>query len=213
MPYDTASALFDHPTVAECYADVTAPGSFVSQMANNTLPVANFKAFLAHDAHYLFNYNRAYAAALVKSPDVKHQTIFHGLIGGTLDEIKHVEGACARWGAVRGAVHPAAQAYIDFLEGLHPAAVPLEELIAGMTPCMRLYTNLGRDYVKRGLVVQGCAYQEWFDAYAGEEMESLTRNLEALLPAPKDGAGLSSKVEANYVRAMELERDFFAAFA
>jgi thiaminase len=102
-----------------------------------------------------------------------------------LDELKLHEDACARWGVDDGAletIHPASRAYVDFLTALQSPDVPMDELVAGMTPCMRLYAALGRDYLDRGLVAEGCAYREWFDAYGGDEMGALAASLEALLP-------------------------------
>jgi thiaminase/transcriptional activator TenA len=102
-----------------------------------------------------------------------------------LDELKLHEDACARWGVDDGAletIHPASRAYVDFLTALQSPDVPMDELVAGMTPCTRLYAALGRDYLDRGLVAEGCAYREWFDAYGGDEMGALAASLEALLP-------------------------------
>ena len=212
-PPTAARRLFDHPSVRANYADMTAASSFVSQMANGTLPRAKYVAFLSQDRYFLFHFNRAYASALARAPGIEQQRTFHALIGGVLDELKLHEDACARWGVDDGAletIHPASRAYVDFLTALQSPDVPMDELVAGMTPCMRLYAALGRDYLERGLVAEGCAYREWFDAYGGDEMEALAASLEALLPEDIAPGGC---VEANYARAMELERDFFAAHA
>lgn len=185
-----------------------AEGSFVHQMATGTLAREKYLKYLATDAAFLFAFNRAYAMALVKAGDVKQQAVFHALIGGVLDELKLHEGACAKWGVDPSEVdiHPAATAYIDFLERLHCST--LDELVAGMVPCMRLYAALGRKFVGESLVSPDSPYAQWFEAYGGDEMEGLAAQLETLLPEV-----VTDAVEENYVEAMRLEREFFAAHA
>mmetsp|Transcript_11007 Transcript_11007/g.16944 ORF Transcript_11007/g.16944 Transcript_11007/m.16944 type:complete len:208 (-) Transcript_11007:2393-3016(-) len=205
----SARSLFDHPKVQQYYSEMSAEGSFVYQMAKNTLDKTKYAAFLSQDAYFLYHFNRAYAMALVLSPDVERQSVFHALIGGVLDELKLHKGACERWGVDLTSpptVHPASKAYVDFLQSLHSTS--LDELVAGMVPCMRLYAALGRDFVEKKIVVEGCQYDEWFNEYASEEMESLASQLESLLPEK-----ITHEIEANYIEAMRLERDFFAAHA
>ena len=191
--------------------EMTASGSFVHQMATGTLERAKYVRYLAQDAHFLFHFNRAYAAALIKADTVDEQRVYHELIGGVLDELKLHRGACERWGVSETQerdVHPAAQAYIDFLQELRRGDI--RELVAGMVPCMRLYATIGRRFLREDptIDVKSSPYHEWFEAYGGEEMESLARRLETLLPAVVYGP-----VAAAYVRAARLERDFFAAHA
>ena len=85
----------------------------------------------------------------------------------------------------------------------------MEGLIAGMVPCMRLYSALGAGFAKIGLDACG-PYREWFDAYASTEMNALATQLESLLPT--DVEDLTTEIIDNYKRAMELERDFFEAW-
>jgi thiaminase/transcriptional activator TenA len=84
----------------------------------------------------------------------------------------------------------------------------LDELVAGMVPCMRLYAALGRKFVGESLVSPDSPYAEWLEAYGGDEMEGLAVQLETLLPEV-----ITDAVEENYVEAMRLEREFFAAHA
>ena len=143
-PPTAARRLFDHPSVRANYADMTAASSFVSQMANGTLPRAKYVAFLSQDRYFLFHFNRAYASALARAPGIEQQRTFHALIGGVLDELKLHEDACARWGVDDGAletIHPASRAYVDFLTALQSPDVPMDELVAGMTPCMVAHSS------------------------------------------------------------------------
>jgi thiaminase len=137
----------------------------------------------------LFHFNRAYAQALRLAADVDEQRVFHELIGGVLDELKLHSAACEKWGVDLDAVevHAASRAYVEFLESLHGKSSL--ELVAGMIPCMRLYAYVGRYFLTRADAgVDGIPdprtspYAEWFEAYGGDEMESLACRLESLLP-------------------------------
>ena len=208
---EAATELFERPDVRAYVEEMTTTGSFVHQMATGVLEREKYLRYLAQDAHFLFHFNRAYAAALMKAETVESQRVYHELIGGVLDELKLHRGACERWGVTEAqehVVHPAAQAYIDFLQELHSRDA--DELVAGMVPCMRLYAALGRRFLHDDptIDVSRSPYLEWFEAYGGPEMESLARRLETLLPVAPD-----ARVAAAYAEAMRLERDFFAAHA
>ena len=195
---------------------MTASGSFVHQMATGELPREKYLRYLSQDAYFLFHFNRAYAQALRLAADVDEQRVFHELIGGVLDELKLHSVACEKWGVGVDAVevHAASRAYVEFLESLHRKSSL--ELVAGMIPCMRLYAYVGRYFLTRADAgVDGIPdprtspYAEWFEAYGGDEMESLACRLESLLPEEIE----DERAVDNYVEAIRLERDFFAAHA
>ena len=186
-------------------------------MATGALEREKYLRYLAQDAYFLFHFNRAYARALTKAEDVETQATFHALIGGVLDELKLHASACERWNVDPSAieVHDASRAYVEFLESLHERS--MEELVAGMVPCMRLYASVAKSFLRNdgdasdpggARVVEDSPYYEWFEAYGSEEMETLARRLESLLPETVEDA-----VVERYVEAMRLERDFFAAHA
>ena len=206
-----AAALFSRTRAS--FADIIAPGGFVDKMHKGALDRGVYAQYLAIDRYFLFHFNRAYAMALIKARTVDEQRVFHALIGGVLDEMRLHVSACARWGVDADyymASHPpepAAEKYVKFLESLHEGS--MEGLIAGMVPCMRLYSALGSGFAKIGLDACG-PYREWFDAYASTEMNALATQLESLLPA--DVEDLTTEIIDNYKRAMELERDFFEAW-
>ena len=79
---------------------------------------------------------------------------------------------------------------------------------------MRLYAFLGQHFVARG--APEAAYAKWFEEYSSEDFEQLSQSLEAVLDEEiSTGGGITTmeQIQANYVRAMELERDFFAQHA
>jgi thiaminase/transcriptional activator TenA len=211
-----AKTLWTRPDVEEYVAEMTTSGSFVHQMATGTLPRDKYLRFLSQDAYFLFHFNRAYAQALRLATSVDEQRVFHKLIGGVLDELRLHAAACDKWGVDLSnvEVHAASRAYVEFLESLHGKS--LLELLAGMIPCMRLYAYIGRYFLTQGDAgvadvpdPRTSPYAEWFEAYGGDEMESLACHLESLLPQEiTDEAAID-----NYVAAIRLERDFFAAHA
>ena len=87
---------------------------------------------------------------------------------------------------------------------------------AAMVPCMRLYAYLGQTLKAQQQEGGGGAgaYQEWVDTYADPGFEELAATLEALLDRYAAGGTAERLAELRglYVRAMELERDFFDAW-
>jgi len=78
-----------------------------------------------------------------------------------------------------------------------------------MTPCMRLYADLGAESARRA-GAEGASepnpYQSWIDTYASEDFEQLARKLEALLDRYTDGLEAGGRA---YHYAMQRELDFF----
>ena len=89
---------------------------------------------------------------------------------------------------------------------------------AAMVPCMRLYAHIGQQ-LKAAAAEPGApsagAYQEWIDTYADAGFEELAATLERLLDRYTFSASAERVVELRdlYVKAMELELDFFDAWS
>ena len=187
-----------------CLAD-----GFVRGLANGSLPVERFRAYVAQDAYFLDAFARAYALALARSPDRHGLDAFHTLIGGVLEELGLHAAYAAQWQVdlSQSAPTDATLAYTTFLlstASLHSVG----ETCAAMTPCMRLYAFLGEQLAAQ--TQPGNPYQEWIDTYAAPEFESLAVTLESLLDCyATDSIG----VRERYRRAMQLELAFFRAHA
>ena len=185
---------------------------FVRGIADGTLPQPLFDAYVAQDVFFLDCYARAYALALVRSPDTATVLAFAGLIAGVREELtQHAARTGQRdgdpVGAAPGGVAPggATRAYTEFL--LSTAATgPVGLVCAAMAPCMRLYAHLGQALARQG-VAPG-PYQEWVTSYAGPEFAALAEQLERLLD---DHSTDAAAERAAYHRAMELELAFFDA--
>ncbi len=184
---------------------------FVRGLADGSLPVECFRAYVAQDAYFLEVFARAYALALAHSPDRHGLENFYALIGGVLDELGLHATYARRWHVVlsRAAPAEATLAYTDFLlatASLHGVG----ETCAAMTPCMRLYAYLGQQLAAAGGHAAGTPYQEWIDTYAAPEFEALVARLEALL---ERYASDVETVRTAYRRALQLELAFFQAHA
>ena len=181
---------------------------FVRGLADGTLPLGNFRTYIAQDAFYLEGFARAYALASAQSPDPEGLHAFAELLAGTLEELRLHEDYAARWKVDLSETVPgeATLAYTDFL--LATAALgTVGETCAAMTPCMRLYAFLGQALAEEG-VGGDDPYAEWVETYSDPEFEALAARVEGLLDRyAKD----TPAVKNAYRRAMSLEIDFFEA--
>lgn len=190
-------------------ADACLKNAFVRGLANGSLPIDCFRAYVAQDAYFLEAFARAYALALARGPDRHSLEAFHSLIGGVLEELRLHAAYAARWQVDLSRAEPsvATLAYTNFL--LATAALQtIGDTCAAMAPCMRLYAYLGQHLAR--VRTPDNPYQEWIDTYAGAEFESLASTLESLLDRY---ASQTPAVASAYRRAMQLELAFFEAHA
>jgi thiaminase/transcriptional activator TenA len=179
---------------------------FVKGIASGELAPQRFARYIEQDAYFLDAYARAYALALAKSPDRFGFFAFKDLLDGVLDELKlHQEVAEHHPLNAEPAPRPETLAYTDFL--LRVAGLgPVGEIVAAMTPCMRLYAWLGQELASR--LAETSPYRDWVSTYSSPEFEGLATRLEQLLD--RYTAGID-RIRAHYSRAMELEYLFFDA--
>ncbi len=192
----------------EDLARATLEHRFVRGIAEGTLPLENFREYVAQDAFFLESFARAYALALANSPDVEGLHDFAGLLAGVLEELELHSGYAERWNVDLRGVAPgeATLAYTQFL--LATAALgSVGETCAAMTPCMRLYAFLGRSLAEEGYDEDN-PYAEWIETYSDPGFEELAATLEGLLDRY---AGDELAIRNAYRRAMALELGFFEA--
>jgi thiaminase/transcriptional activator TenA len=188
-------------------AEACLEDAFVRGLGNGSLPIDQFRAYVAQDAFFLEAFARAYALALARSPDRVGLEAFHSLIGGVLDELRLHAAYASRWQVDLSSNTPSAAtlAYTNFL--LATASLQsVAETCAAMTPCMRLYAFLGQQLARIG--TGDNPYHEWIDTYADPAFEALAARLESLL---ERYATNSATVRTAYRRAMQLELAFFQA--
>ncbi len=181
---------------------------FVRGLANGSLDPDAFKNYVAQDAFFLRAFFSAYAlgaARAVERSDVVQR--LHRLMSGVLDELKLHEAYAKSLAIDLGDVrpHPTVRGYTDFL--LRTAwTAEVGEIMAAMTPCMRLYAYLGQELAPEDHSQN--PYREWIETYSSQEFESLAAELESLL----DQLAEDSHREAlAYRYAMRCELDFFSA--
>ncbi len=179
--------------------------AFVRGLANGTLDPEAFKGYVAQDAFFLRSFLGAYCLAAAKCTDApKHVRTLLDLAGGVLEELKlhdryahSLEIDLERVGPRR-----ATSAYSDFLRHTAWSAEP-GEIVAAMTPCLRLYAFLGQSLAP---AQEDNPYRDWIETYSSLEFEELACRLETLLDEmgqDTDSVGIA------YRYAMRCELDFF----
>lgn len=181
---------------------------FVRGLGDGRLDPETFKEYVAQDAFFLRAFFSAYALAGVRAVErLEVAQRLHGLMRGVLDELKLHEGYAESLAIDLENIRPhwAASAYTDFL--LRTAwTAEVGEIMAAMTPCMRLYAHLGQE-LAAGDHSQN-PYRKWIGTYSSEEFEALATELESLLD---ELAHNTRGVSFAYRYAMRCELDFFSA--
>jgi len=182
--------------------------TFVRGLGDGTLPMDAFKRYVAQDVFFLDAFFRAYALAAARvTGDPARARSLHRLMGGTLDELRlHEEYAGSLGIDIRRVrPYPCVQAYTDFLLRTAWHEGP-GETVAAMTPCMRLYSWLGR--ALRAEEKPGNPYHRWIETYSGDAFEALARELEGLVDRLCDD---TPAVRDAYRYALQCEVEFFTA--
>ena len=105
-------------------------------------------------------------------------------------------------------IGPATKKYTDFLEEVS-LNLSLIEIMSAMTPCMRLYSWLGKKLLNK---IYDNPYKEWILTYSDESFDNLAKSLENLIDEYDEAYDID-QVNFLYKRAMELELDFFNAYS
>ena len=186
----TATACLRHP--------------FVRGLRDGILEPARYARFIAQDACFLDAFARAYAVGVARAPDRAIMRAFHRLQCGIFEEQQLHERAARELNIDLAAVEPltATSAYTTFLIATAFSGT-LGELLAAMTPCMRLYGWLGA----RLAAEPGSArYAAWINTYADSGYARLVDAIEALFNALAESPEREAK---KYQEAMRLELNFF----
>lgn len=188
-----ADACLDHP--------------FVRGLGDGRLDPEAFRRYVAQDAFFLNAFARAYALAAGRSLDNATLAAFCELLNGVLSELQlHAAYAKSLNIDLEGVrPYPAVKAYTDFLLAMAWGGRP-GEIIAAMTPCMRLYAYIGTMLAKA--VTPNNPYQEWIDTYSSADFQALVTHLESLLDTMVDDSPATREA---YAYAMQCELNFFAA--
>jgi len=180
---------------------------FVSGLADGSLDREAYKRYVAQDVFFLKAFLRAYALAAARSRDLDEAQTFHALMGGGFEELKAHDRVAARFGIDLEQVRPYPEtlAYTRFLmrTAWHD---DVPQIVAAMTPCMRLYAYLGQELKK--MANADTPYNDWIETYSGVEFQELAESIEQLLDRVATDA---PAVRDAYRYAMECELRFFSA--
>ena len=159
---------------------------------------------------FLESFAKAYGLAVSKSKDKNEIKSLSQLLVGVSDELILHETYAKEWDIdlTNNFIKPATQNYTDFLDEVSKKESAVEIMFA-MTPCMRLYSWIGKSLSNN---ILKNPYKEWIITYSDETFDALAKSLENLIDSSLEVYDIN---QANYLykRAMELELDFFNAYS
>ena len=183
---------------------------FVQGIKNGDLPKTKFQEYLAQDYFFLESFARAYGLAVSKSRSKKNIKSLSVLLSGVSEELILHETYAKEWDIdlTTNLIGPATKKYTDFLEEVS-LNLSLIEIMSAMTPCMRLYSWLGKNLLN---MIFGNPYKDWILTYSDKSFDDLAKSLEYLIDEYDESYDID-QVDFLYKRAMELELDFFNAYS
>ena len=183
---------------------------FVQGIKNGDLPKTKFQEYLAQDYFFLESFARAYGLAVSKSRNKKNIKTLSVLLSGVSEELILHETYAKEWDIdlTTNLIGPATKKYTDFLEEVS-LNLSLIEIMSAMTPCMRLYSWLGKKLLN---MISDNPYKEWILTYSDESFDNLAKSLENLIDEYDESYDID-QVYFLYKSAMELELDFFNAYS
>ena len=183
---------------------------FVQGIKNGDLPKTKFQEYLAQDYFFLESFARAYGLAVSKSRNKKNIKTLSVLLSGVSEELILHETYAKEWDIdlTTNLIGPATKKYTDFLEEVS-LNLSLIEIMSAMTPCMRLYSWLGKKLLN---MISDNPYKEWILTYSDESFDNLAKSLENLIDEYDESYDID-QVNFLYKKAMELELDFFNAYS
>ena len=183
---------------------------FVQGIKNGDLPKTKFQEYLAQDYFFLESFARAYGLAVSKSRSKKNIKSLSVLLSGVSEELILHETYAKEWDIdlTTNLIGPATKKYTDFLEEVS-LNLSLIEIMSAMTPCMRLYSWLGKNLLN---MISNNPYSEWILTYSDASFDNLAKSLENLIDEYKDPYD-NDQLNFLYKRAMELELDFFNSYS
>ncbi len=183
---------------------------FVQGLQNGNLPKNIFQEYVAQDYFFLESFAKAYGLAVSKSKDKNSIKVLSHLLAGVSEELILHETYAKEWDIdlTNNFIKPSTQNYTDFLDEVSKKQSAVEILFA-MTPCMRLYSWIGKSLSNK---VLNNPYKEWIITYSHESFDNLAKSLENLIDSSKEDYD-TNKANFLYKRAMELELEFFNAYS
>ena len=183
---------------------------FVQGLKTGNLPKHIFQEYLAQDYFFLETFAKAYGLAISKAKDKFSIRKLSELLMGVSEELMLHETYAKEWDIdlTTNSIGPATKQYTDFLEEVS-LNLSLIEIMSAMTPCMRLYSWLGKKLLN---MISDNPYKEWILTYSDESFDNLAKSLENLIDEYDESYDID-QINFLYKKAMELELDFFNAYS
>jgi len=183
---------------------------FVQGLKTGKLPRNIFKEYLAQDYFFLESFAKAYRLAVSKSKDKNVIKSLSQLLVGVSDELILHESYAKEWDIDLSTnyIKPATKNYTDFLNDVSKKLSTFEIMFA-MTPCMRLYSWIGKSLSGR---VLNNPYKRWIITYSDKSFDNLAKSLEEIIDNHQEQYDVNN-AKILYQKAMELELDFFNAYS
>lgn len=159
---------------------------FLVGLGDGSLPLDNFRFYMAQDYVFLIEYSRLLAFATAKAADLETMGRFANLLDATLNRemALHREFAtqCGISATALAAttVAPTTFAYTRHLVRV-AALADLPEIVAALLPCQWGYCEIGRMLARRGKPAHVPFYGQWIDMYASPEFAALAAWIRDLL--------------------------------
>jgi thiaminase/transcriptional activator TenA len=192
----------------------------LARTPEETLSVKKFAHYIAQDTSYLEVYSQAYAFCLAKSPTKELVYKFYIFLKSIFEELELHKGLSTKWNHnTQDADHtllPATVAYTSFLLECGNTQ-PLPCIVAAILPCARLYAFVGEE-LKKSLDSEDLnppeEFQRWINKYGGGEFLQVTKEIEdtydeIISLKEYQTEEIANLCKHNYLKAMELEFDFF----
>ncbi|KAI6692781.1 hypothetical protein NL676_020491 [Syzygium grande] len=207
---------------------------FALCLASGNLKIDSFRHYIAQDVYFLNAFARAYELAEECTDDDEANVAISKLRKDVLEELRMHDSFAQEWGSEvtkESTPNSATVKYTDFLlatasgkvegvKGPGKLATPFERTkvaaytIGAMTPCMRLYAFLGKEFqTLLDANKDSHPYKKWIDSYSSEGFQAAALQIEDLLD--KLSVSLTGEeldvIENLYHQAMKLEIEFFLA--
>ena len=183
---------------------------FVQGLKTGKLPRNIFQEYLAQDYFFLESFAKAYGLAVSKSKDKNSIKILSQLLVGVSEELILHETYAKEWeiDLSNNYIKPATKNYTNFLDDVSQKLSAVEIMFA-MTPCMRLYSWIGKSLSN---MILNNPYKQWILTYSDQSFDNLAKSLEKIIDNYEESYDIN---QANYLykKAMELELDFFNTYS
>ena len=164
---------------------------FVQRLGDGTLPLPVFQDYLVQDYHFLVQFARANALAMVKSRTLADLQAAHAATGAILAETDLHIRLTERWGVPRAELDaaPEKQATVAYTRYVLDCGMvgDLLDLHVALAPCTIGYAEIGAELAP---VLEGNSdhpYREWIEEYSGEPFTAAARNSIAQLDSLAGG--------------------------